>query len=69
METKKVVVKGGGSNLFKVSSYNGTFYIYKVTVGFITNDNYEIGKTKSFDDALSVIRSYSGHEIDRISTW
>ena len=69
MEAKKVVIKGGGSNLFKVSSYDGTFYIYKVTVGIISDDKYEIGKTRSFDDALSIIRSYSGQEIDHISTW
>ncbi|HOC85201.1 MAG: hypothetical protein WBK43_09730 [Prolixibacteraceae bacterium] len=69
MEAKKVVVKGGGSNLFKVSYYDGTYYVYKVKVGFISDDKYDIGKTKNFEDALSIIRSYSGKDIDHISSW
>lgn len=69
MEAKKVVVRGGGSNLFKVSCYDGTYSVYKVKVGILTDDKYEIGKSKSFDDALSIIRSYSGREIDHISSW
>jgi hypothetical protein len=69
MEAKKVVVKGGGSNLFKVTYYSGIYYVYKVKIGLITDDKYDIGTTKSFDDALSLIRSYSGQVIDYISSW
>ena len=64
METKQIVVKGGGSNLFKVSYYNEVYYVYKVNVKIFSNDYHEIGKTKNFEDALSLIRSYSGKDID-----
>ncbi len=67
--TKKVVVKGGGKNLFKVSSYEGTYYVYQVDAGLISNDNNLIGTTKSLEDALSLIRSYAGRAIERISDW
>lgn len=66
---KKVVVKGGGKNLFKVSSYDGTYYVYQVNAGLIANDNNLIGKTRSLEDALTLIRSYSGRDIERISEW
>jgi len=69
MEAKKVVVKGGGRNLFKVSYYDGTFYVYKVETKPLSNTKQEIGSTRSFEDALSIIRSYSGKEIDHISAW
>lgn len=66
---KKVVVKGGGKNLFKVSSYDGTYYVYQVNAGFISNENNLIGKTRSLEDALTLIRSYSGKDIEKISEW
>jgi hypothetical protein len=66
---KKVVVKGGGKNLFKVSSYDGTYYVYQVNVGLISNDNSLIGKTRSLEDALTLIRSYAGRDIEKISDW
>jgi len=69
MEAKKVVVKGGGSNLFRVSYYDGTFYVYKVETKIPSNTKHEIVSTGSYEDALSIIRSYSGKEIDHISTW
>mgnify|MGYP001172525968 FL=1 len=69
METKKVVVQGGGSNLFQVTHYNGIFSVYKVSVGIIFNNYQSIGKTRRFEEALSIIRSYSGHEIESIDAW
>ena len=58
MSKKKVVVKGGGSNLYYVSEYSSIFYVYK-------NDT-QIGKTKTMDDALALIKSYSGRDIESI---
>jgi hypothetical protein len=66
---KKVVVKGGGKNLFKVSHYDGTYYVYQVNTGLISNDNNQIGKTRSLEDAFTLIRSYSGRDIEKISEW
>lgn len=63
---KRVVVKGGGKNLYKISEYGGQFHVYHVTVGFISNSNSSIGKTRSLPDALDIIKSHSGQEIDEI---
>lgn len=63
---KRVVVKGGGKNLYKISEHNGWFHAYHVDVGFISNSNSSIGKTKSLGDALELIKSHSGEEIQEI---
>jgi len=63
---KRVVVKGGGKNLYKISEYNGWFHAYRVDVGFISNSNSSIGKAKSLGDALELIKSHSGAEIQEI---
>lgn len=55
--------------MFKVSSYDGTYYVYQVNVGLISNDNSLIGKTRSLEDALTLIRSYAGRDIEKISDW
>lgn len=49
---KRVVVKGGGKNLYKVSEYDGWFHAYKIDVGFISNSSNSIGKTRNRKDAL-----------------
>ena len=56
MAKKKVVVRGGG--LYYVSEYSGTFYVKR--------GGTDIGKAKSFDDALSIIKSDSGRDIEKI---
>lgn len=69
MNTKKVTTSGGFENLFKVSEYRGKFYAYKVKVGFISDSTTEIGSAGSFEDALSIIKSYSGYGIKSITDW
>lgn len=64
---KEVVVQGGGANLYKVSESGGWFYAYKVDVGFLSNSNRSIGKARSLADALDLIKSHSGKEIEKIS--
>ncbi len=59
------VVKGGGENLYKISESSGWFYVYKVNVGFGSNDN--VGKARSLGDALELIKSHSGRDIESIS--
>jgi len=63
---KKVVVQGSGKNLYKVSEYNGWFHAYQIDVGFFSNSNNSIGKTRSFKDAIDLIKSHSGKEIESI---
>ncbi len=56
MSKKKVVVKGGGNNLYYVSESSGTIYVYK---GGGWSDT-QIGKTKTMEDAIALIKSDSG---------
>jgi hypothetical protein len=69
MKTKKIVVRGGGENLYKVNETNGTFYAYKIKVSLIPfcDSDKLLGKTKKFEDALALIKSHSGRDIDTIS--
>ena len=67
MAKRRVVVKGGGANLYYISEYAGRFYVTQRKVGLITDTNIDIGKTRTLDDALSLIRSHSGRGIDSIS--
>ena len=64
---KRVVVKGSGKNLYKISEYDGWFHVYHVDVGFISNSNSSLGKTRSQGDALDLIKSHSGKDIQEIS--
>lgn len=64
---RKVVVEGGGANLYKISEYNGSFHAYKVDVGIFSNTDRSIGKASSLTDALAIIKSHSGKEIKEIS--
>jgi len=63
---RKVVVEGGGANLYRISESNGWFYAYKVDVGFFSDSNRSIGRARSLKDALDLIKSHSGKEIKEI---
>jgi hypothetical protein len=70
MADKKVVVSGGGDNLYKIVSSGGRFRVYQVTVGsFFIENKSSIGETRSNDDALSLIKSHAGQSIKKISDW
>ncbi len=62
MPKKKVVVKGGGENLYYVSGSSGTIYVYKSSGWSDTL----IGETKTMEDALALIRNHSGRDIKSI---
>lgn len=64
---KRIIVQGGGKNLYRVETSGEFFNVYHISVGWITDDKEFIGKTKSLEDAISLIRSYSGREIKEIS--
>ncbi|MEE4539466.1 MAG: hypothetical protein V2J51_13365 [Erythrobacter sp.] len=63
MAKKRVVVKGGGENLYYVSESSGTYYVYK---GSVWGSDTQIGKARSMSDALAIITSYSGRAIESI---
>lgn len=65
-QDRRVVVKGGGKNLYKISEYDEWFHAYKVDVGFLSNSNTSIGKARSLGDALELIKSHSGKEIQEV---
>jgi hypothetical protein len=60
---KKVIVKGGGQNLYSISESSGTFRAYKGS-GY---GRSEIGTASSLKDALSLIKSHSGCDVEQIS--
>ena len=69
MKNRKVTVKGTSKNLFKVSEYDGKYYVYQVSPGFFGDTSSKIGETSTLEDALSLIRSYTGKDIDNIGNW
>lgn len=69
MMKRKVIVQGGGENLYRVNDSNGTFYVQKVSIGLISNNYRDIGRTNNLDDALSIIKSHSGKQIKEILAW
>lgn len=61
----KVVVRGGGENLYEVSESSGWFHAYKVHVSLV-NSRDNLGKARTFDQALDIIKSHSGRGIEKI---
>ena len=61
----RVVVRGGGENLYEVSESSGWFHTYKVG-GVLFSSRTSIGKAKTFDQALDIIKSHSGREIEKV---
>lgn len=65
MAKKKVVVKGGGENLYYVSESSNTIYVYKNKGSFLTSLT-QIGEVRTMEDALALIKSHSGRDIEKI---
>lgn len=65
---KRVVTQGGGNNLFKITG-SSTLEVYIVKVGTFSDSTSKIGSARSLDDALSIIKSYSGNQIKEIREW
>ncbi|WP_456424564.1 hypothetical protein [Lutibacter sp.] len=69
MATKRVVVQGGGENLYRISIYGDKHTVSQVDVGYFTNDINIIGETRSMEDALSIIKAHSGQSIKKNTDW
>jgi len=65
---KRVVTQGGGDNLFKITGTN-KLEVYIVKVGTFINTTRKIGSARSLEDALSIIKSYTGKQIKEIREW
>lgn len=68
---KKVVVKDcpPSRNLYKVSGSGNKFYVYKVSVGFISDSLDEVGTSTNLRDALDLVKADSGGNRLDISDW
>lgn len=67
MTTTTVVVEGGGANLYEINDAGGKFTAFKVSVNLLqSNSKNSIGSARSFEGALSLVRSHSGKEIKSI---
>lgn len=64
--TTKVVVEGGGENLYEISESGGRFAVYKIKVNLLANSRNSIGTTGSLENALALIRSHSGKGIKSV---
>lgn len=66
MSTTTVVVEGGGSNLYEIKEDAGHFKAYHIIVNLLLpNSKKNVGSARSFEGALSLIRSHSGKDIKR----
>lgn len=64
--TRRVVVQGGGDNLYSIGEYDGRFTAYKVRVQPLGDSKTSIGTARSLEDAVTLIRAHSGREIKTI---
>lgn len=63
MAKRKVVVRGGGENLYYISDSGSWFY---VTKGSVWGSGTDIGKARCLEDALAIVKSHSGRDIEKI---
>ena len=62
---KRVVVNGGGKNLYIIQECDGWFNAYHIT-GVLSRSKKHIGKARSQSDAIDLIKSHSGKDIEEI---
>lgn len=64
--TKQVRTNQSRDNLYKISFHSSKYHVYKIGEW---DSHKEIGTTRAFDDALSIIKAYSGADIRSIEDW
>lgn len=62
----RIVVEGGGHNLYYVREYEGTYRVYCREVNLLTNDDDLIGEADSLEDALDMVKEHSGEDIEDV---
>jgi hypothetical protein len=63
MAKQRVIVEGGGENLYFVKESNGWIWVYK---GRAWGGDIQIGKVRAMRDALAVIENHSGRRIKTV---
>ena len=69
MATKKVVVTGGGNNLYRIYISGSRHVVSQVDVNLFSDDINVIGEARTMEDTLNIIKSHSGKSIENISNW
>ena len=62
----RVVVKGGGKNLYYIKEDDDTYCVYHHIVNVVWDDENLIGEDDSLEDAVERIKDHSGERIDEI---
>ena len=60
----RVVVEGGGHNLYYIRRRHDEYQIYHHRVGLIWDDENLVGTADDSDEAIEMIKSHSGEDID-----
>ncbi|MEI6972519.1 MAG: hypothetical protein WCL44_13505, partial [bacterium] len=64
----RVTVRGGGANLYRITEQDDEYYVEHEHFRLLgPNDRDVIGKTDSKEDAIELIRSSSGEDIEEIN--
>lgn len=64
--SKEVSIKtSSGTKLYKISQSGSHFYCYKYAGSFFSSWN-DIGKARSFEDALSLVRAHASSKYGSI---
>jgi len=63
MAKTKVIVEGGGENLYYVSESNGWIWVYK---GSVWGSDTQIGKVRAMRDAVAIIENHAGRRVKSI---
>jgi len=63
MAKQKVIVEGGGENLYYVSQSSGWFWVYK---GSVWGSDTQIGKVRAMRDAIAIIENHAGRRVKSI---
>jgi hypothetical protein len=66
MGKRRVVVEGGGANLYEIYESGGSFTAYHVRVKLLSDERIRIGSGRSLQDAIAIIQAHSGHRIKSI---
>jgi len=67
--SKRITVKGKKQNLYKITILNGINTVSQIKKGLMLDTIKKVGVTYRFEDALNLVRSYSGREVVEVVNW
>lgn len=62
----RVVVEGGGRNLYYIRARAGEFHVYHHRVNLIWDDENLVGSADDADDAIELVREHAGEEVESV---